>query len=113
MDDVQESYNYFNKQICLVGHTHRPFIISRNDKGNCLISQKTEEKIYDNRKYLINIGSIGQPRDNDPKSCYAIYDTDSKTIRLKRVAYDLNETQKQMADLGLPEYLIERLAVGR
>ncbi len=113
MDDVEESFKYFDKRMCLVGHTHRPFIISQNDDGNCIISHKTEEKIYDNRRYLINIGSVGQPRDSDPRSGYVIYDEDEKVIRFKRVDYDLSETQQQMAELGLPEYLIERLAVGR
>ena len=113
MDDVEENFSHFDKQVCLVGHTHRPFIIYTAEDGNCMISHKDEEKILDDRRYLINIGSIGQPRDSDPRSCYAIYDSDTAIIRLKRVAYDLGETQQQMVKLGLPEYLIERLAVGR
>ncbi len=113
MDDVEENFNYFEQQICLVGHTHRPFIVSRNEDENCTISHKQKEKIYDNRRYLINIGSVGQPRDGDPRSCYLIYDSDEKKIRFKRVSYDFNATQNRMVALGMPEYLIERLAVGR
>jgi predicted phosphodiesterase len=113
IDDVKENFSFFKHQICLVGHTHRPFIVSLNQEGNCIISHKQEEKIYPNRRYLINIGSVGQPRDGDPRSAYLIYDMEKKLVKCKRVAYDLSHTQKRMAENGLPEYLIERLAVGR
>jgi len=113
MEDVEQNFNHFDKRICLVGHTHRPFLVSRDEEGNCTISTKSEEKIRQDRRYLINIGSVGQPRDSDPRSCYLIFDSEQQTVKLKRVAYDLGATQRQMARLGLPEYLIERLAVGR
>ncbi|MCD6162302.1 MAG: metallophosphoesterase family protein [candidate division Zixibacteria bacterium] len=113
MDDVVENFEYFKNQICLIGHTHRPYIVTRDEEGSCSISQKEQENICDNKRYLINIGSVGQPRDSDPRSCYLICDTEKKIVRLKRIAYNLNETQKQMSKAGLPEYLIERLAVGR
>lgn len=113
MNDVEENFKFFKQRVCLIGHTHRPFIVSRNEEGNCIISHKTEEKIHENRQYLINIGSVGQPRDGDPRSCYLIYNTKSRTVRFKRVPYNFDETQKRMSAMGLPEYLIERLAVGR
>lgn len=113
MDDVRENFDYFKSKICLVGHTHRPFIVALNEDGNCVISHKQDEKIYSERKYLMNIGSVGQPRDGDPRSAYLIYDSDEQFVKCKRVSYDLSNTQKQMAEHGLPEYLIERLAVGR
>ncbi len=113
MDDVRENFNFFKSKICLVGHTHRPFIVSLNEDGNTVISHKQEEKLYPDRKYLMNIGSVGQPRDGDPRSAYLIIDSDEQKAFCKRVSYDLNNTQKQMAEHGLPEYLIERLAVGR
>jgi predicted phosphodiesterase len=113
MDDVKENFKFFERQICLVGHTHRPFIVSLHDDGNCIVSHKKEEKVTDNCRYLVNIGSVGQPRDGDPRSCYLIYDKDNNNLKIKRVAYDLSNTQKQMAEHGLPEYLIERLAAGR
>ncbi|MCP4582584.1 MAG: metallophosphoesterase family protein [candidate division Zixibacteria bacterium] len=113
MDDVKENFESFDKQICMVGHTHRPFIVSQNKDGDCIISHKHEERINKERRYLINIGSVGQPRDGDPRSCYLIYDDEVQLIKTKRVAYDLDNTQKRMAEHGLPDYLIERLAVGR
>jgi diadenosine tetraphosphatase ApaH/serine/threonine PP2A family protein phosphatase len=113
MSDVEENFKHFENRICFVGHTHRPFIISKNKDGNCIISHQSEEKVLNDCQYLVNIGSVGQPRDNDPRCCYAIYDNVENIIRLKRVDYDLGQTQQQMAKLGLPEYLIDRLSVGR
>lgn len=113
MNDVEDNFEYFKEKVCLVGHTHRPFIVSINEEGDCIISHKTEEKIHKSHRYLINIGSVGQPRDGDSRSCYLIYDTKNHTVRYKRVSYNFDETQKRMSALGLPGYLIERLAVGR
>jgi diadenosine tetraphosphatase ApaH/serine/threonine PP2A family protein phosphatase len=113
MADVEENFRFFSQKICLVGHTHRPFMVSLDAEGNSTISNRPEEKINRNRRYLINIGSVGQPRDGDPRSCYVIYDSKNQTIKHKRVAYSYDQTQKRMAALGLPEYLIESLAVGR
>jgi len=64
-------------------------------------------------RYIINIGSVGQPRDRDPRACYLIYDKAEGSLYLRRVEYDFTVTQKKMADLGLPRFLSERLAVGR
>lgn len=113
MEDAEENFDFFTQKICLVGHTHRPYIVSKSESGDAILSKETEEIIKDEYRYLINIGSVGQPRDGDPRSCYLIYDTEKKLARLKRVSYDVKGTQKTMAEVGLPEYLIDRLAVGR
>ena len=113
MDDAAESFDYFKEKICLLGHTHRPYIVYREKTGETILSKQAEEIIADDRRYLVNIGSVGQPRDGDPRSCYLIFDSDVKSIKHKRVSYNIKATQKDMAKIGLPEYLIERLAVGR
>jgi diadenosine tetraphosphatase ApaH/serine/threonine PP2A family protein phosphatase len=113
MDDARESFEYFTERICLVGHTHRPYIVCKVDSGDTFLSKQAEETISEDRRYLINIGSLGQPRDGDPRSCYMIYDAATKIIRHKRVAYNVKATQRDMAKIGMPDYLIERLAVGR
>ena len=63
-------------------------------------------------KYFINVGSVGQPRDNDPRACYAIYDSDANLVILKRVEYDIAGAQAAIAEAGLPSYLAERLGRG-
>jgi diadenosine tetraphosphatase ApaH/serine/threonine PP2A family protein phosphatase len=64
-------------------------------------------------KYFINVGSVGQPRDNDPRSAYVIYDMIENQIELRRLEYDLEKTQKKILDRGLPQRLAARLAQGR
>lgn len=113
MDDAEENFNYFQQKICLVGHTHRPYIVYKSGSDNAVLSRQTEEVLQDDYRYLVNIGSVGQPRDGDPRSCYLIYDTETSRIGLKRVQYNVRNTQNNMAKVGLPEYLIERLTTGR
>jgi predicted phosphodiesterase len=113
MDDASESFEYFTQKICMLGHTHRPYIVFKEKSGEAALSKETEEILTEERRYLVNIGSVGQPRDGDPRSCYLIYDVEKGSIQHKRVAYNIKATQKDMAKIGLPEYLIERLAVGR
>jgi diadenosine tetraphosphatase ApaH/serine/threonine PP2A family protein phosphatase len=60
-----------------------------------------------------NPGSVGQPRDKDPRASYAIYNTDEATFAVNRVEYDINATQELMSEAGLPRWLIERLSQGR
>ncbi len=113
MDDAKENFNFFEQKICLVGHTHRPYIVYKCQTEAAALSKQTDEILKDDCRYLINIGSVGQPRDGDPRSCYLIYDTDTKTVKLQRVDYNVKNTQNDMVKLGLPDYLIERLTTGR
>jgi predicted phosphodiesterase len=113
MEDAEENFDFFKEKICLLGHTHRPYIVYKSESEEAILSKETEVNIEDKYRYLVNIGSVGQPRDGDPRSCYLIYDSDAGSLRLKRVQYDVKSTQMVMAKIGLPEYLIDRLAVGR
>ena len=70
-------------------------------------------KVEPGRKYFVNVGSIGQPRDGDPKSKYVIYDMDEGTIELRKLDYDIATAQKKILAAGLPPRLAERLAVGK
>ena len=64
-------------------------------------------------RYIVNVGSVGQPRDGDPRAAYCIYDTAEKRAEIKRVAYDLETAQRKIRDAGLPEMLADRLESGR
>jgi diadenosine tetraphosphatase ApaH/serine/threonine PP2A family protein phosphatase len=66
-----------------------------------------------NRKYVINVGSVGQPRDSNPDACYLVYEKETRDIQYRRVAYDIKRVQKKMARQKLPQYLIDRIAIGR
>ncbi|MBV9746801.1 MAG: metallophosphoesterase, partial [Acidobacteriia bacterium] len=63
--------------------------------------------------YLINPGSVGQPRDGDPRAAYALFDAEEKMVRYRRVRYDVDTAQNKIREAGLPPFLADRLAVGR
>jgi diadenosine tetraphosphatase ApaH/serine/threonine PP2A family protein phosphatase len=105
------SFTYQNTSVCFHGHTHIPVAFIRDTviRGGTY----SKFKIEPGRKYFINVGSVGQPRDHNPKAAYVIYDLDEGTIELRRVDYDIPTAQKKIRAAGLPERLAERLAYGR
>jgi diadenosine tetraphosphatase ApaH/serine/threonine PP2A family protein phosphatase len=113
LDDAEENFNYFSKQVCLIGHSHKPLIVRKHKEEHAALFPENAVVLEPDSRYIINIGSVGQPRDGNPKACYLLYDTDSREARLVRVAYDVAAAQKKMKALDLPEYLIERISAGR
>lgn len=107
--DAEANFKYVRTDICFVGHSHKPFIIEMSASGE-LKTNKQEMLKKEGCRYIVNAGSVGQPRDGDPRVCYAI--ADENRIELVRVAYDIQATQKKMSDVGLPLPLIERLSYG-
>jgi predicted phosphodiesterase len=105
------SFPYQNTQMCFFGHTHVPVAFMRDTvvRGGTY----SKFKVDASKKYFINVGAVGQPRDNNPKAAYVIYDMDAQTIELRRLEYDIASAQKKIIDAGLPERLAERLAFGR
>jgi diadenosine tetraphosphatase ApaH/serine/threonine PP2A family protein phosphatase len=106
------SFNYQHTAVCFNGHTHVPIAFVRSDKG-IQGGLYTKIKIEIGRKYLINVGSIGQPRDRNPRAAYAIFDLPNNFIELRRVDYDISTTQKKIRAAGLPASLADRLELGR
>jgi len=102
-------FDTFKERICLVGHSHVPFIAELSPSGD-VFSYKDEAELVDGCRYIMNVGSVGQPRDGDPRAAYALFD-DGK-VSIVRVEYDIKATQDRMSAVGLPESLIERIAVG-
>jgi predicted phosphodiesterase len=113
LDEAEENFGFFQALVCLVGHSHRPFIIKKYNDKHCFLHEDNSVKIEGEFKYLINIGAVGQPRDGDNRACYLIYDDEGKVARLKRVSYDIKKTQNKMKKAKLPQFLIERLYYGR
>ena len=101
--------------VCLIGHTHiAMFAVLRADETQAEIYQFRDGTTLDllQARYIVNPGSVGQPRDRDPRAAYAILDTERGTITAHRVEYDVSTTQRQMALANLPDVLIARLAHG-
>jgi len=108
-----ENFNYFETSFCLVGHSHIPLIFEKDKDGVNLQELSDGTAIHlDENRLIINPGSVGQPRDNDPRASYAIYDDTSRTIYHFRVEYNVKETQQKMIEAGLPEFLVQRLSHG-
>jgi diadenosine tetraphosphatase ApaH/serine/threonine PP2A family protein phosphatase len=109
--EADANFNYQTTAICFHGHTHVPTIfekvgrVSRNDTKKL--------KIALGRKYFVNVGSVGQPRDGDPRASYAIYDMEKKEVEFRRVEYDVKATQEKIRKVGLPERLAKRLEIGK
>ncbi len=114
---VYANFELMEKKIAFFGHTHLAgaFLYSEKDREIYYINfaEGGELKIRKGYKYLINPGSVGQPRDGNWKASYAIYDTNLNIVEFRRVEYDLEKTQKYMQGLGFPRYLWERLQYGR
>jgi predicted phosphodiesterase len=110
--DAAASFSYQHTSVCFIGHTHAPKAYVR-DGSVRTISLEQDLQIAPGKKYLINVGSVGQPRDGDWRAAYCIYDTAAGTITLRRLQYDLAGAQKAVLGAGLPTKLAERLAVGR
>ena len=70
-------------------------------------------RVEPGKKYFVNVGSIGQPRDGNPKAAYVVYDLQEQTIEIRRLDYDIATAQKKILAAGLPERLAQRLALGR
>ena len=100
-------------RFCLVGHSHYPFICLENHGNPTFVEflEGQEFRLGDDR-WIINPGSVGQPRDQDPRASYAIYDDARKILWHYRVGYDLRRTQDKMRRLGLPQSLVARLEHG-
>jgi diadenosine tetraphosphatase ApaH/serine/threonine PP2A family protein phosphatase len=111
-ETVFEAFNSLVYGLNFIGHTHWPSIMIQQDDRIILHSEHTID-IADGLFYLINVGSVGQPRDFDSRSCYALYDVDSREVKLVRVEYDFRITQKKIRDKHLPIFLAERLEKGR
>lgn len=92
--DASRTLGLCRSKICFIGHTHSP------------------AKFTDGGKRLVNVGSVGQPRDHDPRAAYCVYDIDKGTSEIKRIKYDVRKAMNKILDAGLPEPLAYRLLEG-
>jgi len=93
---AEKQFNYFTEMICFIGHSHRPDVFRSIDD-----------------RIIVNSGSVGQPRDGNPDSCFVIYDTDKNSYEFIREKYDIKSVYKKIIKAGLNEFLGERLLLGK
>jgi len=111
--DAQRSFRALKNSLCFVGHSHIPVAFVQDQDGKISIRNPSELNIKTDEKYIINVGSVGQPRDGDPRTTYGILDTNKKKFWLKRLPYPVEGVQGKMREENLPPYLINRLSVGQ
>jgi predicted phosphodiesterase len=109
--DAAASFTYQHTTVCFFGHTHVAGAFVRDDGVKRVKADQL--MIEPDKKYFINTGSVGQPRDGDWRAAYCIYDVERNVVEQRRVPYDLGGAQKKIIDAGLPPLLAERLKLGR
>lgn len=111
-----ENFSRFTQQVCFIGHSHVPLVFRLRANGICdgpsLPDTGMTLQIQPEMRYFVNPGSVGQPRNQDPRAAFAILDTEALTVRFERIAYDIAKTQRQMREVSLPEPLVLRLQYG-
>ncbi len=114
--EALDCFDAFGGSLCFVGHTHiTEFYRRRGGEPHCDqigLSGGGRIRLEREWRYLINPGSVGQPRDGNPEASFGIYDSRAQTVELRRVGYDIAAVQRKMQAAGLPQYLIERLPRG-
>lgn len=113
--DAAEAFQHITTPLCFFGHTHFPYVYTEKDnllEGTFLVGNSNEIRIEKGMKYLINPGSVGQPRDRNPLAAFAIYDSKAKKMKFYRIKYDIKEAQKKIKQKKLPGALAERLSLG-
>ena len=109
--DAVPSFTHQDTTVCFFGHTHVAGAFVRDDGVKRVkVDQLTIEPA---KKYLVNTGSVGQPRDGDWRAAYCIYHVDKNVVEQRRVKYDLATAQEKIIKAGLPRLLAERLKLGR
>lgn len=112
LDDAVYEFSHFKEKTCFIGHSHLAFAI-REHEGEYQIIEDSRFSLTENHRYLINVGSVGQPRDLDPRACCVLWDDEVGTLQFVRVEYDIEKVQKKIVDAGLPQFLADRLKYGR
>lgn len=110
--DAHLSFEHQDSRLCFIGHSHIPIVFYKKKK-KVMFEQTHEIRLSDSEKVLVNVGAIGQPRDENPDAVCAVYDSDEGIIRLKRVRYDVEKAARKIKEAGLPDILAERLKYGR
>ena len=116
-DDARRALDAGERPLCLFGHTHLPVVFRRiGDTYDGFLPEGSVDtllSIEPEVRYMVNPGSVGQPRDGDPRAAFAIYDSRGPEVVLRRVHYPVDAAQRRIISAGLPASLANRLAVGR
>jgi diadenosine tetraphosphatase ApaH/serine/threonine PP2A family protein phosphatase len=111
-DDGLTAFEAFATRVCFVGHSHLPAAWSLGSSGPDYERGEIDVSLDAGRRYIVNVGSVGQPRDHDPRAAYALWDVDARRVTIRRVPYDVRTARAKIEAAGLPRFLAERLSAG-
>jgi predicted phosphodiesterase len=104
-----ENFQAFNEKICFIGHSHIPVIYEEYENA---VRKVVHTSVRKERRYIINVGSVGQPRDGNPNLCFGVFDSDKFEFWYERVEYNIKNASDKILAAGLPAFLSERLFKG-
>lgn len=110
--DAEANFPHFTTPYCFLGHSHKPVILELRPDSKI---ESIFDSIYTLKadcRYIINVGSVGQPRDGNPNPAFAVFDSEARTVEIRRYSYNVALTQKKIKSQGLPPILAERLDAG-
>lgn len=112
--DADASLAAMNAPTCFIGHTHVPVTMLRAEPTSRRTRREMQAEIdlRDVHRALVNVGSVGQPRDGDARAAFALYDSENRALRIERIAYDVERAAERIRAEGLPEVLADRLLSG-
>ncbi len=111
--DAAAALKTVQTRLVFVGHSHLAFICCATEGVHEFVHTEGLLSLAATGRYLVNVGSVGQPRDGDPRACFAIRDSELDSIELVRVAYDVTAARQKILAVGLPRFLADRLSQGR
>ena len=111
VEDALDEMESYPEELCLIGHSHVPGAFERHD-DEVRYTRAEEMMLREGRQYLVNVGSVGQPRDGDKRAAYLLFDTAERRLSHLRVAYDIAGAQRKILAAGLPPWLASRLGDG-
>jgi diadenosine tetraphosphatase ApaH/serine/threonine PP2A family protein phosphatase len=111
-DDAAGRFEFFDSQLLFFGHTHYAGVFEHD--GHSVVERRPDNfKLQENSRYMVNVGSLGQPRDGDPDASFAVFDSQTREIVFFRHPYDIAAAGKRILEAGLPSVLASRLALGK
>jgi diadenosine tetraphosphatase ApaH/serine/threonine PP2A family protein phosphatase len=110
--EAEKAFHAMPGGLAFIGHSHSPLILAKRGDGKVTLLQEEEATLEKAVRYIINVGSVGQPRDGDPRAAYGLYDEAERRFILKRVPYDIAAAQQKIISAGLPRSLARRLSEG-
>ena len=111
--EASRTFALMRKPVCFLGHTHSVGVFIQDKEGSIDYQSEVKLKIKEGYQYIVNVGSVGQPRDSNSKASFCIYDSEKQEVLIKRVSYDIKSAKAKIFACGLPPFLAARLSLGR